>query len=216
MPSFPTAVWDGDSPNRVSENDFVMTPDPEDWGRCIAEVGAAQEKVGLGSAGETAGTGVIDVTDLSAVYKTVLTLTDLAIAIAEGTTTNQEFGGALVFTFPQGAIVLLGMTLDLVLTSDNYAYNAGDLAVGEAAAVDGASPSGDALTWLTDALATAFVAGAEVSQDQGDIVAIEDGSSTAKKVYLNLYIDDTAGAPGAGEITVNGTITLIWANLGDY
>jgi hypothetical protein len=42
-----------------------------------------------------------------------------------------------------------------------------------------------------------------------------DGHSSALDAYLNLAVPD-AGSSGDDAVTVNGTITLLWANLGDY
>lgn len=211
-PSFPTSIWDGDSDNRDSDDGNRMAPDYRDYARCIAEVAAVQEKVGLGAIPGTAGSSVVAETDISGVYKTVLTLADLAIVCAEGGT--KEFGSALVLTLPQGAVKILGCTLDLDLASADYVSSEeGDLALGEIAATDRAL-TGQDVTWLAaSSVVFAGSPGAVTIQDQDDIVAIKDGTTTAEKVYLNIAMDQGGGT---GTITVSGTITIIWANLGDY
>ena len=42
MPSYPAAVWDGDSGNRDSDNNDFAAPDARDWLRVIAEIAATQ------------------------------------------------------------------------------------------------------------------------------------------------------------------------------
>lgn len=220
MPSYPTSVWDGDSENRDSDDGFQRAPDSRDWSRMIAEVASAQSQLGVGADADavaaigTVGTSVVEVSNRGCVQQMVLTLTDLAISIADGTT--KEVGSALIHTFPAGAIKVLGVTVDLILTCTgaNFAVSgAGDYALGSVAATDQALAGTD-LTWSTDALAiTVTIAAPQTLQDQGEMVAIYDGTTTPGPVYLNLAMD---AGEGAGEITANGTITITWVNLGDY
>jgi len=154
--AYPTTIWDGASENRVAANDDQKEPDYRDWDRLIAEIAAAQNQLGVGADADiigTAGTSVTAVSVRTGVQKTILTITDLAIAIADGTT--KEFGSALLHTFPQGAIKVLGVTVDLDLTctgADFAVAGEGDYALGSVAATDRALTGAD-LTWSTDAAA---------------------------------------------------------------
>lgn len=206
--SYPDSKWDGSSENRTAGQQ--KSPDHRDWGRLIAEVRAIQEKLGLGDPDSgTVGTGVTDVSD-SGVRRTVLTLADVEVSCAEGST--KEYGSSLLYTFPAGAIKVLGITVDLTLTSTDYAaVEEGDLALGEVAATDQALTGTD-VTWLA-ASALTFGSGTATVQDQDDTVAVQDGTTTAEKVYLNIAMDNGGGA---GDIVVNGTVTIHWCNLGDY
>ncbi len=213
-PTYPVAVWDGDSGSRDSDDNNVRAPDAKDWLRLVKELAALQTQLGLQASAEqgTPGTGVAEVTDVTGVQRTVLTLTDLAIAIGAGST--KEFGSALIFTFPQGAIKLIGVTINLVAvaTADFSSTGDGDYALGSRAAADRDLTGAD-LTWSTDAATMTVTETASNLHDKGEVIALYDGTSTPGPVYLNLIMDNDENT---GTITVNGTVTLIWANLGDY
>ena len=214
--SYPAEIWDGDSGNRDSDDGTVRAPDHRDWDRLMAELAAAQTQMGVGSNADavaavgTVGTSVTEVSERATVQRTILTLTDLAITCAEGGT--KEYGSSLLHTFPAGAIKVLGITLDVTITSSDYSgVEEGDLALGEIAATDRAL-TGDDVTWLAAAALT-FGSGTVTVTAQDDIVAIEDGTSSAKEIYLNLCMDQGGGT---GDVVVNGTATVTWINLGDY
>lgn len=217
--TYPTSVWDGDSRSRDSDNGPRRAPDYHDWSRLIAELAAVQKQLGVGSDADavaavgTVGTGVTEVSERTSVQRTVLNITDLAITITDDTT--KEWGGALIHTFPAGAIKVLGVTLDLTLISaaDFAGTGAGELALGSAIASDQAL-AGTQLTWTTDAAAlTGITSVVSNHHDQGETVALYDGTSTPAPVYLNIAMTN---AEGAGVVTVNGTITITWVNCGDY
>lgn len=212
--AYPVTAWDGDSGSRDSDNNDRRAPDWRDWARLVAELKATQEQLGLQAAAEngTVGTNVTEVTDMTGVQRTVLTLTDVAITIAEGSTV--EYGSQLIYTFPQGAIKLIGVSINLtaVATANFAGTGAGDFALGSAAATD-QTLAGTDLTWSTDSAAMTVTTTASDLHDQGEIVALYDGTTTPGPVYLNLTMDN---GESTGTITVNGTITLIWANCGDY
>lgn len=216
MPSYPTSVWDGDSGNRDSDDAPVKAPDYRDWDRMIEEVAAMQNQLGVGADADavaaigTVGTSVVEVSMRTSIQQMVLTLTDLAITCAEGGT--KEYGSSLLHTFPQGAVKILGVTVDLVATSSDYSSaEEGDFALGKIAATDRAL-TGDDVTVLA-ATALTFGSGSADLEGQGDIVAIQDGTTTPLPVYLNVAMDQGGGT---GDIVVNGTVTITWCNLGDY
>jgi len=220
MTSYPTSVWDGDSGNRDSDDGNNRAPDYRDWDRLISEIAAVQSQLGLGIDAESAaaigvvGTSVTEVSNRGCVQQVILTLTDIAITIVDGTT--KEVGSALIHTFPAGATKVLGVVVDLDLTctgADFAASGVGDYALGSAAATDQALTGTD-LTWSTDSAAiTVTIAAPQALHDMGETVAIYDGTSTPGPVYLNLAMD---AGEGAGEITANGTVTITFVNLGDY
>lgn len=211
---YPVTAWDGDSGNRDSDNNNRAAPDYRDWARLVAEVKAVQEQLGLQAAAENGvvGTNVTELTDMTGVQRTVLTLTDVSIAIGAGSTV--EFGSQLIYTFPQGAIKLIGVSINLTAAAlVNFASTGdGDFALGSAAASD-QTLAGTDLTWSTDSAAMTVTTVASDLHDQGEIVALYNGTTTPGPVYLNLTMDNDENT---GTIVVNGTITLIWANVGDY
>ena len=216
MASYPTSVWDGDSGSRDSDNAPVKAPDAQDYARMVEEVAAMQNQLGVGSDADAVaavgvvGTSVVETSMRTSIQQMVLTIASLAITCAEGGT--REYGSSLIHTFPQGAIKILGVTADLVITSSDYAaVEEGDFALGKIAATDRAL-TGDDVTMLAETALT-FAAGEADLEGQGDIVAIQDGTSTPLPVYLNVCMDNGSGT---GDIVVNGTVTITWCNLGDY
>ena len=97
-------------------------------------------------------------------------------------------------------------------TADFSSTGDGDYALGSRAAADRDLTGAD-LTWSTDAATMTVTETASNLHDKGEVIALYDGTSTPGPVYLNLIMDNDENT---GTITVNGTVTLIWANLGDY
>lgn len=215
--AYPTSIWDGDSGSRDSDKAIFAAPDAKDWMRLINEVRAIQNQLGIGADADavaaigTVGTGVTEVSDRAGIQRTVLTLTNVPITITDGTT--KEFGSALLHTFPTGAIKVLGVTINLTAISaeDFDIAGAGDYALGSVAATDQALTGTD-VTWSTDAASCTVSTTVSDLHDQGETVALFDGTTSAP-VYLNFAMD---AGEGAGVITVNGTITILWTNCGDY
>lgn len=214
--SYPASVWDGDSGSRDSDDGNQRGPDYRDWDRMIGEIAAAQKQLGVGADADavaavgTVGTGVTEVSDRAGIQKTVLTLGSLAINCAEGST--KEYGSQKIFTFPQGAIKILGLTANLDLASSDYSSaEEGDFALGKIAATDRAL-TGDDVTFLA-ATALTFGSGTAALHAQGDIVTLYDGTGTAAPVFLNIAMDQGGGV---GDVVVTGTITILWCNVGDY
>ncbi len=143
------------------------------------------------------------------IHKTILTLDALPVNVVGAT--GVGFGGALAYTFPDGAISIHGCSALLsvdVLASNLEAADGGDFGLGTAIVAD--ADLGDATdvdlcpTTSLDPIGTA-VAG--VLADPTNF----DGTSTAKTVNVNLLIDD-ADIGGTEAIGVDGTITILWSN----
>ena len=152
------------------------------------------------------------------VLKTVIQLSGLSVAMTDATTAGSH-GSVQLFDFPAGNLFFLGATCDLTLTAgvggiaDTAAVVVG---VGTATlATDNATLTGTEadLVPSTAATLTAGVGtGKGKSLTAGAVVF--DGTSTAKDAWLNIAIPD-AGSTADDTLTVSGTITLVWANLGD-
>jgi len=149
------------------------------------------------------------------INKTVLTLDDTPIVIAEGGSGTNGYGGTKIYDFPEGRILVMGVTVDSFTTTvdarvlDNA--DGGDFAfgtaVGSAGSLSGAMvdlcPS-TSIDPLTNVVSVALSASAQF-----------DGTSTAKDVYVNMTVDD-ADIASAATNTVDATVTINWINLGDY
>jgi hypothetical protein len=150
------------------------------------------------------------------VFKTVLTLTAVDVAIAQ-VDTNKAAGGLKIYDWPAGAIKILGATVNLALTTNLGAT--ADVVGGLGTAVSendgdlGDTGEGDivASTALVfSASAVAFKAQSTATEE-----TTKDGTATAKDLFLNFADAHDTGGTGK-KITATGTITIVWTNLGDY
>lgn len=156
-------------------------------------------------------------------HRTRLTCTALSISVADDAGVAQ-YGGALVYTFPEGLIFLAGAVIDggmTVLSGTIIAAFTGVVALGSSTASTGASLVSGEATWLqSTAMATA-----SSSVNTCDAVSIAtqltetssrvfDGTGTTAKMYLNIAIADDA-THTAAVLTFTGTIEFLWAVIGD-
>jgi len=172
-------------------------------------------------AGAAAGTGVVAYEQGSGVvHKTILALTDVAVALTDNAGVV-AYGGLKVYDFPQGAILVLGAVADLDLTKSSAGVNAdwdGDFGLGTVTASNNNTLSSTEQDILPTTATPQAVAGVTTANGQNTAVAFLDGTATAKDCFLNVLVDDTDHnvAGTACNLIFNGTITLHWVNMGDY
>ncbi len=199
IPAGGTLHWDGDSPPEVSSGS--STP--------LVSTGAASHATVAAAEG---GTGPF--------HQTVLTLTDFPVLV--GNTTGISFGSRELYAFPQGRISIRGCTLKLLTFKLTDPLNVtpiatthgGDVAVGTTATADATLTGTDVDLLPSTSIdpISAGIAGATLAAD-----ALFDGTTTAKKAFMNVIIDDSDVADGASDlILVSGTLTITWLFLGDY
>lgn len=173
--------------------------------------------------GTASGTGVVAAESGSAVRKTVLSLTNAAIVLADNAGVV-AFGSLKVYDFPAGAIQFLGATANLALTKSSAGVNVdwdGDIGIGSAAAGNSATLTGTEQDLIPSTATPQAVAGATTGNAQSTITQaglVLDGTGTAADVFLNLLVDDADHdvTGTACNLIANGTITIYWLNLGDY
>lgn len=178
-----------------------------------------RDSITTSGVGAAAGTGVAAVEyGNGAMHKTVLTLTNLAIPITDGGVVVGGEGGQKVYDFPEGVIQLLGASYNLTTARVSTGIAAAAAMLGSLGSVVAAadvtltSTEADMIASTTGTL----TAGAGTLKKHGSLVATAfDGHTTALDAFLNLAVPD-ADISANDTITVNGTITLTWANLGDY
>jgi hypothetical protein len=152
------------------------------------------------------------------VHRTVLTLA--ATPVVVGNTTGASFGGLKLYDFPEGRILVLGVTADLDFDwsgEDVAVDGSGDFSLGTTITSDATLSTTDVDLLPSTALTDPFVAG--VGEGKGALAASAqfDGTTTAKDANINIIIDDADVEDGASDtVDVSGTITLHWINLGDY
>lgn len=211
---FPTEVWDGISPFRVSRFDD-RSPDYEDWDQMVSEVLAAQTAIkdGIyadGEVGAAAGTGVVGAASAGHIVKTVLTLDEAVITIDSSAV---GFGSLKVFDPPAGNVLFLGATADLTVTVVGAEIDADAALIGSigtvAAADDATLTSTEANIVPSTAFQLALGTKNSKMNSTTPFVALDPD------VYLNFVCPDADRTDTADDITISGTITLTWLNLGD-
>jgi hypothetical protein len=147
------------------------------------------------------------------IHKTTLTFTstgDLDMADADHGT------GVKIYDFPAGSIQILGATCNALVTSVNAEGGGATfpMALGSVVGADD-----NALTSTeADIVPSTAVAGGSAKDFHATLAApilFANASGNDLDLYLNAAIT-AAVAEGAVTITVTGTVTITWINLGDY
>lgn len=168
--------------------------------------------------GAAAGTGVsaVEYGDV-VVHKTVLTLLNVSI-VSTDATTDGAFGTQKVYDFPEGAIQFLGASYNLSLAkvgSGIAATAAVVVSLGSVAAVAGDTLTSTEADMIASTSAT-LSSGLGTAKKHGSLIATAfDGHTTPLDAILNFAMPD-AGTSVTDAIVFNGTITILWANSGDY
>lgn len=172
---------------------------------------------GVGSAGTATATGVSAVDSSAGAIKTVLTLSNVVVDMTDATTAGSH-GSVKLYDFPECNMLFLGGSCDLTIT-------AGEGGITDTAAVVasvGTATVGTDNATLTTTEADLIPSTASTLTDGvGAVpgktvtagVAVFDGTSTAKDAWLNFAVPD-AGSTADDTLTVSGTVTLVWSNLG--
>ena len=151
-------------------------------------------------------------------HKTAFTLTNVAMPIVDAGA-NGAHGSLKLYDFPEGHIKILGghMNLTSIVAGSGGIIDAGvlDVAVGSvttsAANETLASTEQDIVTKKDVTLSGGSVAN-QASINSTDTTI--DGSSTPIDAHLNVAVEATSAASN-DTLTINGTVTLHWLNLGD-
>lgn len=169
--------------------------------------------------GTVAGTGVTLVENGDGtMHKTVFTLTGLAITMTDAVAAGCH-GSQKIYDFPAGNIYILGATTDLTTTAGAGGITDTAAVVGAvgtvAAATDNATLTGTEADIVPSTAGTLTAgAGTLLGKSVTATGAVFDGTGTAKDAILNFAVPD-ADSTANDTLTVSGTITLAWINLGD-
>jgi len=152
------------------------------------------------------------------IHKTVLTLTALSVAMTDATT-NGCHGTHKLYDFPAGAIQILGASMDLTTLAGAGGIADGAALVGgvgtAAVGTNNATLTSTEQDLLSSTAGT-LTSGAGTLKKYSSLIATAyDGTATAIDAILNLAVPD-ADSSANDTVAVSGTITIIWANLGDY
>lgn len=156
-------------------------------------------------------------------HKTTLVLQDLIVTITDAGAGDEGWGTELLYTFPEGNILILGVVSDLWLdATDIYDTDdvigetaAGDFAIGTAAITDEAAMNGTEVD-LIASTATVLSSGVDGTL-HGQLAANlqKNGTSSAVTVHFNQLFD-AGEVASSTTVAVRGTVTIHWVELGDY
>jgi len=152
------------------------------------------------------------------IHKTVLTLTDTPITLTDDPGQGQ-YGGVKIYDMPAGNHIFLGATIDADLTLTNEAWT--DTAEGDVGLGTVVVTNGDALaTTEQNIIATTAIVAmtaqvGPINASSADVATIVAAGTDDTDIYLNVRIDDAEAHITDGG-TITGTVTIVWANLGDF
>lgn len=182
---------------------------------------SGSSSAGNGTVPTASGTAGVTMEDTSlggGLHQTTFTLTDVAMTMTDAGAAGTH-GALQLLDFPAGNLLFLGGTSDLALVSDAAGLDADAELVAAVGTVTVGTDNATLTTTEADlipstvATLTASV-GAMAGKSLTAGVVVFDGTSTAKNAFLNMAAPD-ADTDADDEVTVNGTVTLTWLNLGD-
>ena len=152
-------------------------------------------------------------------HQSVFTLSAVSVTMTDATTAGCH-GSIQLYDFPQALLNLAGACMSLTLTagaggiSDTAAALVG-IGTG-AVATDNATLVGSGEADIIPSTAYTLVGGVKAATGVSTtgLLAVSNGTATAKKAYLNIVVpDDDSSA--SDTFTVDGTVTITWLHLGD-
>jgi hypothetical protein len=204
----------------------LSTLDWDDRGmRVIDSSGQLQQgSTAIGGTGAANGTGVAAAeSGQGPLHFTTLTLTNTPVVLADNAGVI-AYGSLKIYDMPEGAIQFLGAVTDLDLTLSAAGVNAdwdGDIGLGSVAANNSATLATTEQNIIPTTATPEAATSATTGNSQSTLTeagTVLNGTSTAVDVYLNLLVDDddhnVTGT--ATNIICNGTVKLVWVQLGDY
>lgn len=150
-------------------------------------------------------------------HKTVLKCSSKSVSMDDvsGASTS---GYCTLYNFPKGSVEILGALVKMTTArvSTGIASNAdGDVGVGTATCDTTSTLSSTEQDIVPTTSIAQMVSGSTTTKAQKAAVSFHDGTTTAKKAYLNLLFDD-ADSSADDAVTLTGTVTIYWINQGTY
>ena len=181
--------------------------------------------VSTGGAGTAAAAGNVATENaMGTFHTTLLTMTNVAMSAVDtdGGAGGVAYGNVKLYDFPEGALYIISTVVNLtsILSAGTATAAAwdGDFAIGTAADANGAL-AGAEVSLLASTATIQAVAQDAINSDAVSTStehAVQDGTGTAKDLYLNLIIDDVDFTDGLTEtFQVDGTVQITWIAMGD-
>lgn len=171
--------------------------------------GSGASPSGINAQAREAGSGVL--------HKTVVSFAVSPLTLTDDAGVGQ-YGSIVAYTFPAGAIAVLGAVLDsdLTLVSPFITTAAGDVGVGSTAVTDGDALATTEQNVIVTTEIAALVARVGPMNAASAAGVILNGTASPASLYLNVRIDDNVAHATATTNTFTGTLTVLWSNLGDF
>lgn len=212
-------------PNRDFDTtgQWTYTQTPTVNGSNITTASSAQTTTATTNVGTvSSNTGTVTLVERGngLVHQTIFTLTAMPLALADAA----QGGGTKIYTFPEGAITVLGAvgsvaetTTSAILTTLNggVTYNYG---LGTVTQANGtlATTEQDILSTTNGVSSTVInVAAAAAVGVRTAAPANFDGHTTAKAAFFNCGIAAAGDIDGDATTTWTGTLTVTWMFCGD-
>jgi len=156
------------------------------------------------------------------VYKqTVITLAALPITMRD----TEQGGGAKIYTFPEGRIAHQGSVASIAVTTTSVIadtlnsgvtcnYGVGTLTQSSATVATTEQDLVNVAAFTSST--TVDEAGATANGVGPGVLASHDGTTTAIAAFMNLAVAGGTDIDADASVTVSGTITINWMNVGDY
>ena len=150
--------------------------------------------------------------------KTVITLSGLSVTMTDATTAGSH-GSVKLYDFPEANLFFLGGTTDLVITAGAGGITDTAAVVGSIGTTTVGTDNATLTTTEADLIpSTDSTLTGGIGETKGKTLTagavVFDGTATAKEAWLNYAVPD-AGSTADDTLTVSGTVTLVWSNLGD-
>jgi len=147
------------------------------------------------------------------IHKTVLTFTNVSIAITDRTTAGAQ-GSLKIYDFPTGHLIMQGAAMNLTTLAGAGGITDTAALVGSVGTATVGTDNATLLTTEADIIASTagtLSSGAGTLKNTGtQSLGIFDGTGTAIDAYLNIAVPD-AGSSADDTVTVNGTVTFFWS-----
>ncbi len=198
-------------PVKIPVNDNVVRTRTQDLDTSYSGLGAVPLALGATAVATEAGSGLV--------HQTTIALSALAVTMRD----TEQGGGAKIYDFPEGRILVLGATASIAVTTTSILANTLNTGVTCNWGV-GSTTQASATVATTEqdivnvaaftASATINVAGATATGK--GVLAVLDGTGTAADAYLNLAVAGATDIDANATVTVTGSVKITWINLGDY
>ena len=183
--------------------------------------GAPQLTPGSGGTGDVASAEGLSVAEygMGGLHHTVLTFDGYTLSTTDNGTAGHG-GGAKVYDFPQGAILVLGASQNWSLMTVDGTGLPNDAVIDIGIGTTAATSAMESLTTTTQDIVNKddITFSSSLSALHQYISTVSGGNllageATAKDAYVNLACT-AATADANGTIVLTGTVSIVWANLG--